>query len=386
MISDRKIYFDNNATTSVLPEVKETIIEILSAGALNPSSSHSSGGAARKILSESRHHISQTLCVPSSLIIFTSGGTESNNLALNTVISNNYSRVKRIVTTQVEHLSVLNKCESLKCLEIEVVCLAVNSEGLIDLEQLYEAIRDGNTLVSIQWVNNETGVIQPLYDIAKICASRSCLLHTDAAQAFGKMEINLQDIEINMLSFTGHKFHAPSGIGGIYVSEPNKFKPILFGGEQEQGLRAGTENILGIAGLGKAAEIRISRLKAVIEHMQNLRDEFERLLFEKIDGLTINGSTRHRICNTTNILFDGIDGQALLGHLNASGVLCSQGSACTSMLPRPSHVLLAMGLTEDKAYSSLRFSFSELNTLAEVHIAVDIIVESCKALRKLSRI
>jgi len=384
MTQGQEIYFDNNATTKVLPEVKEAVVELLAQGASNSSSPHSGNVRARKVLSQCRQNISQILCVPSSSITFTSGGTESNNLALHSVLSSSYSPLKRIVTTAVEHSSILKKCESLKRHNIEIITLPVNSKGLIDLEQLCEEIGVGSTLVSIQWANNETGVIQPMHEIAKICANKSCILHTDAAQALGKLEIDLQGTSIHMLSFTGHKLHAPSGIGGIYVSETIKLNPILLGGEQEHGLRAGTENIVGITALGKAIEVRASKLHSDIEYMQKLRDKFEHLLFEELDGLTINGSTSSRICNTTNISFSGIDGQALLGHLNSKGVYCSQGSACTSMSPHPSHVLMAMGLREDEAYSSLRFSFSVLNTLEEIYEAIGKITDSCEALRKLS--
>jgi cysteine desulfurase len=272
-------------------------------------------------------------------------------------------------------------CDHLETRDVKIRLLPVNEHGLVDLPEFQSALGDEISLVSIQWVNNETGVIQPIEEIGSLCREAGIPFHTDAAQAVGKFEINLSATPIDYLSFTGHKFHAPQGIGILYARDINKLQPIMFGGSQENGLRPGTENLAGIAGIGCAAAIRNKQLSESVILLETLRHTFEQRLIASIPDIKINGGSAPRVCNTTNVLFDGLDGQALTVRLDQAGIRCSQSSACTNQRPEPSYVLRAMGLSEDQAYGSIRFSFSVLNTAGEVERAVEIIAELCKELR-----
>lgn len=376
----KKIYLDNNATTQILPEVRSSITETLNLGPLNPSSPHSMGSSANKILHDNRSKVAALVQAKSESILFTSGGTESNNIVLNSIFQN--YNTARIITSEVEHSSILKACNFLRSLGADITLLPVDSMGRIDLDQLNDEITPNTNLVSIQWINNETGVKQDIEKISRICQKNSVRFHCDAAQAIGKFDVDIGQYPIDYLSFSAHKFHGPVGIGALYFSNKNELVPLFHGGQQEYNLRPGTENLIGIVGMGKASEIRKSKLFKAIDYMQSLKDTFELLLMQEVDGIHINGGEADRTCNTSNILFEGVDGQALMSQLDSKGIQCSQGSACTSMLPTPSHVLLAMGLSEEQAYSSIRFSFSELNTRDDVSIAVDIISECYKALRK----
>jgi len=278
-----------------------------------------------------------------------------------------------ILTTTVEHSSIQKMSNFLKLNGVSVRKLQVNLQGLINLEELKESINENTSLVSIQLVNNETGIIQPISEIGEICRELGVPLHTDAAQAVGKLEMNIQEMPIDFLSLTGHKFHSPQGVGAIYCKDKFLLAPMLFGGFQEEGFRPGTENVPGIAGMGKAAEIRKNNLSELISTMKDLRDRFEAMLLDFIAGTKVNGDTNNRICNTSNILFSGIDARRLVKELDQNGVRCSQSSACTNFEIAPSYVLLAMGLTEEQAYSSIRFSFSVENTYDEIDSVIEII-------------
>ncbi len=280
-----------------------------------------------------------------------------------------------ILTTTVEHSSIHKMCNFLKLHDVSIKKLEVNAKGLIDTEELKNAINDNTSLVSVQWVNNETGVIQPIEEVGKICKEMEVPLHTDAAQAVGKLEMNIEELPIDFFSLTGHKFHSPQGIGAIYSRDKYLLAPILFGGFQEEGFRPGTENVPGIVGMGKAAEIRRKDLAELIAKMKDLRDRFEAMVLDFVPGTTVNGDVNNRVCNTTNILFGGIDGRKLVKELDQKGLRCSQSSACTNFEVAPSYVLCAMGLTEEEAYSSIRFSFSVENTNEEIDTAVEIIRE-----------
>ena len=345
----------------------------------NPSSAHSTGERARKHLAEARNQVAGLLGVSPSRITFTSSGTESNNMAF-------YSRTRdkgrkcRLITTTVEHSSIRKMCSYLCINGVEIKLIRVDREGLIDLEELEKTINDNTTLVSVQWVNNETGVIQPIVEIGEICRRKGVPFHTDAAQAVGKLEMKVDELPIDFLSFTGHKIHGPQGAAVIYSRDRFMLAPILFGGFQEEGFRPGTENLPGIAGLGKAAEIRKNNLKEIITGMKELRDRFEAMILDFIPGTRVNGDMKKRVCNTTNILFGGIDGRKLVRELDQAGVRCSQSSACTNFEVSPSYVLCAMGLSEEEAYSSIRFSFSVENTFEEVDSSVRIIRDLCDKL------
>jgi cysteine desulfurase len=241
-------------------------------------------------------------------------------------------------------------------------------------------------LVSIQWVNNETGVIQPIKEILKICKTHKVPLHVDAAQAVGKIPVDVTEIDVDFLTLTGHKFHAPPGVGAVYAKTPKQLRPLIFGGPQELSLRPGTENMPGIVGLGKAAELRKNNFLKVVRKITEIRDLFETKILQTVPNTKINGNIEHRSGNSTNILFEGIDGKALVIRLDQLGIRCSQSSACTNMRPEPSYVLRAMGLSEEEAYSSIRFSFSEQNTLEEVDIVVEAVSRLCKEIRPISEL
>ncbi len=376
VMGNQEIYLDNNASTKPLPEVREVVMKVMGDEFGNPSSAHSTGERARTYLTEARKSVADLIGAEPSKITFTSSGTESNNMAFYSCTRDRGNQC-RVITTRIEHSSIRKMCSYLCINGVEVKMLGVSSKGLIDIEELEKTINENTTLVSVQWVNNETGVIQPVLEIGEICREKGVPFHTDAAQAVGKLEMRVEDMPIDFLSFTGHKFHGPQGAGVIYCKDKYMLAPILFGGFQEEGFRPGTENLPGIAGLGKAAQIRKERLSELISYMGKLRDRFEAMVLDFIPGTRVNGDISRRICNTTNIMFGGIDGRRLVKDLDTAGVRCSQSSACTNFEIAPSYVLCAMGLSEEEAYSSIRFSFSVENTLEEVDRAVQIIRELC---------
>ena len=382
---DKEIYLDNSATTKPLPEVQEAVVFALSGGFGNPSSVHSSGDRARESLSLARGQVAKLINAEPDNLIFTSSGTEANNLVLSS-LAKIASFVGQIFTSEIEHSSVLKTCKHLNEQGVSVSFLSVNSGGLINPEDLRSLISRETISVSVQWVNNETGVIQPIDKILKICKASNVPLHVDAAQAVGKIPIDLDEMDIDFLTLTGHKFHAPPGVGVLHSKFLKKLKPLTFGGPQELGLQPGTENLPGIVGIGKAAELRERKLSYILEQMKEMRDVFENKILHAIPGTKINGDTSFRSGNSTNILFDGIDGQALVVRLDQCGIRCSQSSACTNMRPEPSYVLRAMGLSENEAYSSIRFSFSEQNTLEEVDMAVEAISRLCEEIRPISEL
>ena len=376
----KEIYLDNNATTRPLPEIIKSMLPVLSNAFGNPSSSHSAGERARKYINEARKQIGDLIGAHPENIVFTSSGTEANNMAFYTCTKNR-DKTCRILTTPVEHSSIRKMCNFLSINGVEVVNLSIDSKGQLDLDQLVNLAKEDFDLVSIQWVNNETGVIQPIEEIVKICHDNGKLFHTDAAQAVGKINLNLKEIPVDFLALTGHKFHSPQGIGALYCRDRFILTPIFFGGFQEEGFRPGTENVSGIVGMGKAAEIRREKLNDYMNKMRELRDYFESSILDSIPNTSVNGDPLNRVCNTTNIMFGGIDGRVLLKQLDQEGIRCSQTSACINSQPEPSYVLKAMGLSDEEAYSSVRFSFSIENTLNEVDQAIKTIIKACERLR-----
>jgi len=370
----KEIYFDNNATTRPLPEVREEVLKVMDSEFGNPSSAHSAGRRARGHIDQARKQLAELIGSDTSKITFTGSGTEANNMVF-------YSRTRdkkdgcQILTTTVEHSSIRKMCNFLKLNGVLVNTLEVSPDGLIDLDELRKAINDSTSLVSVQWVNNETGVIQPISEIGEICTEMGVPFHTDGAQATGKIDMNIQELPIDFFSLTGHKFHSPQGIGAIYCKDRFLLAPMLFGGFQEEGFRPGTENVPGITGMGKAAEIRRKNFPELISKMKDLRDRFEAMVLDFVPESKVNGNIKKRVCNTSNIRFVGIDGRRLVKELDQYGVRCSQSSACTNYETAPSYVLCAMGLTEEEAYSSIRFSFSVENTYDEIDSVVKIIRE-----------
>lgn len=373
----QEIYLDNSASTPPLPQVIEAMQLAMSAGFGNPSSAHARGERARDLVEDARLHVARLIGARPSNVIFTSGATESNNMVLRGVAARPGSRIVTLVS---EHSSVLSVLNDLEARGVSVVTLPVNRHGLPDLFQLKEVLTAPTNLISIHWVNGETGVTQPIEQISEIAQNCGVPLHVDAAQAFGKLKIQLDELPISYLSVSGHKIHGPQGIGALYVHPDVSVEPLLYGGSQEGGQRAGTENVPGIAGLGAAARLRYSKMSMVQKHVRSLRDTFETDLVAAAIGIQVNGADSPRVDSITNIRFSKIDGQALVARLDQRGVYCSQSSACTSARPEPSYVLRSMGLTEDEAYSSVRFAFSELNETTDVKRAVEIIVETAREL------
>lgn len=376
------IYLDNNATTEPLTEVREAVAAALSLGPANPSSPHEAGEPARHLLAQAREDVAALIGAKPDRVLFTSSGTEANNLALNSILSQGLG--SRLLISPVEHESVRRKSEMLETSGIVVDEFPVDHAGRVRLDAAESMITSDVGLVSVQWVNNETGVIQPVEQIARICRSRGVLFHTDAAQAVGKMPVDVEVLRPDLLTFTGHKLHAPMGIGVLFSQSRDFVRPVIGGGAQEFGLSPGSENIASISGLATACRLRRQQLKQDELTMSQLRDALEASILNACEGACCNTPPdASRVCNTTNIRFVGVDGQALLARLINHGVCCSQGSACTSQIPEPSHTLLSMGLTIDEAYQSIRFSFSPLNTMAEVDEVIEIIAMSYADLKRL---
>lgn len=370
--NSREIYLDNNATTRSLPEVAEAVAGILTSGYGNPSSAHQRGSRAREALELARQQVASLVGTSPDRILFTSGGTESNNIALNLLAE---ETATRLVTTATEHSSVLLKAAVFEENGIDVTYLPVDGAGLTSPEVLEDALAEPASLVSIHWVNNETGVVQPVKELGKICGEYGVPFHVDAAQAVGKIRVDFDAMPIDILTFSAHKIHGPQGVGAVCFREIGNIFPLTFGGDQEHRARPGTENLPGIVGFGEAARIRGKNFSEIKGRVENLRNGFERRLLDSFPGLCVNGLAANRVCNTTNIRFPGIDGMALMALLDSEGVICSQTSACHSRRPEPSHVLLAMGLSTEEAFASVRFSFSGLNTEQEAQTAADRVTE-----------
>ncbi len=379
---DSSIYFDNNATTRLIPEVIEELEKVIVTPYGNPSSAHSFGDFSRKIIQNARNNVSLLLGCNDDQIMFTSGASEANLTVLQNVLNRN-DVAKCIITSPSEHSSIKENCAFLSFKGFHVIELSLDSNGIVNIDQLKKIVEEHDiSLVTIGWANNETGVIQPIEEIATICKESNIPFHTDASQFFGRGKIDVSKLNIDFLSFTGHKLHAPQGIGALYVKTPKMFIPLQRGGEQEHHMRAGTENVLGIAGLGKAIELRIRDFEDSQQRLQYLRDYFEKSIEKQIDGIRINGKKTLRTPNTSNIQFCGIDGRALVAQLDMADVYCSQTSACTSMIPEPSATLRAMGLSVDEAFASIRFSFAIDNTFEEIDRAVAIIKEKVETIRR----
>lgn len=375
------IYLDNNATTIPSRAAVKAASEALGPHYGNPSSAHGAGDAARTLLNDARCHVAELLGCEPERLVFTGSGTEANNLALHSFAAQG---LWRLVTTSVEHSSVLQHADYLAAHGLDVVKCRVGTEGRVDLNEIETALRDVDyPALSVQWVNNETGVIQPVEDLSAIARQHGARIHIDAAQAIGKLETDLNRLAPDFLTLTAHKINGVRGVGVLYARDPQMITPLRFGGTQEQGLHPGTENLAGIAGFGAAAQERLRELPGAIEYMGRLRDVFERLVLDGCPWAEVNGAKCARVCNTTNIRFTGIDGQALMARLDGEEVCCSQSSACTNQKPEPSYVLRAMGLTESEAYESVRFSTGVLNTEHEVVEAADSVVTLANRLKRL---
>ncbi len=376
------IYLDNNGTTAVDPAVVLEMMPYLTDFYGNPSSAYGFGTQVKEAIETARERVAALLGCSTSEIIFTSCGTESNNAAIASALLIDPDR-QHVVTSAVEHSAIMKHGEALARRGVEVTWLPVDALGNIDLADLEAAVRDDTAIVSLMWANNETGVLFPIEKAAEIARAKGALFHTDAVQAVGKIPINLADSKINFLSVSGHKLHCPKGIGVLYANRKARFNSYLLGGGQENGKRAGTENVPYIVALGKAAEIAQAAMDFENSAVKELRDHFEKTLLASLDGIEVNGDREHRLPNTSNLAISGVESEALLILLDQKGICCSGGSACTTGSLSPSHVLMAMGFSTERARSSVRFSFSRTNTRAEVDRALEIVITTIRKLRAL---
>ena len=377
------IYMDNNATTQVAPEVLEEMLPYFHDLYGNPSSMHSFGGQVGKKLREARERVAGLIGASPEEILFTSCGTESDNTAIRAAIASQPKK-KHLITTRVEHPAIKNLCEYLAKKGYRVTFLPVDRQGRLDPERLYKSLSEDTAIVSIMWANNETGVIFPVEEIAHVLKDRGVVFHTDAVQAVGKVPINVKSAPYEMLSLSGHKLHAPKGVGVLYVRKGTKFAPFLIGGHQEEGRRGGTENVASIIGLGKACELAARNLGEENERVRSLRDKLENEILKRVPSAMVNGDRAHRLPNTTSISFEYVEGEAILLMINELGMCASSGSACTSGSLEPSHVLRAMGVPFTAAHGSIRFSLSIYNTEEEIDFVIDKFPPIIARLRELS--
>ncbi len=379
----KTIYMDNNATTQVAPEVLEAMLPFLTDQYGNPSSAYIFGGQVARNIRDAREQAAAILGAFPEEIIFTSCGSESDNTAIMSALSTGKDNM-HIVTSRVEHPAVKVLCNELTKQGYRVTEIPVDKEGRLDMDRYKESLTPDTAIVSLMWANNETGVIFPVEKAAQMARDREILFHTDAVQAVGKIPIDLQNSAIDMLSISGHKLHAPKGIGVLYIRKGTKFSPFLIGGHQEQGRRGGTENTASIIALGKACELAVNRMEEENTKVKALRDKLETELLRQVPNSRVNGGISERLPNTTNISFESIEGESILLLMDEFGICASSGSACTSGSLQPSHVLRAMGVPFTMAHGSIRFSLSVYNTEEEVDFVIDKIPPIIARLRELS--
>lgn len=372
------MYLDNNATTKPLAVVVEAVARTMTEDYGNPSSSHDRGLCSRQALHRCYDQVAGLAGCSADGLVFTSGGSESNNLVF-------FSLAKRVLKPRVavsaaEHPSILRPGEAI-AKNGRLAILPLKGNGIVDLDALAAELDEGLDIVSVQWASGETGVVQPIAEIAKLCRAKKTLFHSDAAQALGRLSLDLEQVGVDQASLSAHKAHGPLGIGALWSRSPRLVSSAILGGGQQGGLRSGTENVPGAVGFAAACLARAARFDEDVSYMKELRDRFERAVLRQVQGASVNGGTAERLCNTSSIRFKGVDGQALIANLNRAGVRCSQTSACSSGRPEPSPVLLAMGLATADAWSTVRFSFSVLNTTQEVDFAAREIASAVSRLR-----
>ena len=377
----RRVYLDNNASTPLLPEVLDAMRPYFGEHFGNASSIHHHGQETRAAVERARESVAELLGCRSSEIVFTGGGTEADNLAIFGLVQPG----DHVITSTIEHHAVLNSCKHLESMGHPVTYVPVDGRCLIDPDDVRRALRPNTKLISVMMANNETGVLQPMEELGKIAAEADVYFHTDAVQAAGKTEISVKRMACDLLSISGHKIHAPQGVGALYVRKGTILQPMLYGGSHERSRRAGTENVPGIVALGKAAELAAGALRrGDLEKMSALRDRMEEAILGEVEATGVNGAGAPRVPNTTNIHFDYIEGEALVIALDLKGLAVSTGAACSSGAIEPSHVLTAMGLSADQARASLRFSLGKQNTADDVDFALSLIPATVARLRELS--
>lgn len=378
------IYFDNNATTKIDSEVLEEMLPYFSEVYGNPSSIHNFGKKARSAVDKARNQVAELLKVQPKEIVFTSGGTESNNLAIKGYLLANPDLGKHIITSEIEHHAVLYPCKELERQGYDLTIISVSEEGVVDPEEIREAIRDDTVLISIMYANNEVGAIQPISEIGDIAKECNICFHVDAVQAVGKMPFKAEELKVDLLSLSGHKINGPKGVGVLYIRDGVKIKSLQQGGHHERNIRPGTENVPGIVGLGKACEVVKKTLNEEVIYVSNLRNKLYLGIREKISDIKLNGCLDKILPNTLNISFAYIEGESLLLKLNKKGINCSTGSACTSGSLKPSHVLTAMKVSSNMIQGSIRFSLGKYNKEEEVDYTLEVLPEIVQQLREMS--
>ena len=383
---EQVIYMDNNATTRIAPEVLDAMMPYLRDYYGNPSSMHTFGGQVGRAVAQAREQVADLLGAAPEEIVFTSCGTESDSTAILSALQT-YPEKNHVVTTRVEHPAVKNLCENLELFtgrKYHTTRLHVHSDGTLDVQRFRDSLTDETVIASAMWANNETGVLFPVEEMARITRERGILFHTDAVQAVGKIPLNLRDSAIDFLSISGHKLHAPKGVGVLYVRKGTPFVPFMNGGHQERGRRGGTENVASIIGLGRACELAAAKMAEENTRVRALRDKLEHGLLTSVPKALLNGHQELRLPNTANISFEYVEGEAILLHMNQLNICASSGSACTSGSLEPSHVLRAMGVPFTAAHGSIRFSLSVYNTEEEIDFVLAHMPPIIEKLRALS--
>ena len=380
----KRVYLDHNATTPVAPEVLAAMLPYFGEAYGNASSIHSFGQRARGAVEEAREAVAELLGASPSEIMFSSGGTESNNHAIFGVVGAASGDRKHVITSAVEHNAVLDPCQALERRGVEVTFVPVDREGLVNPEDVRRAIRPHTALITIMLANNELGTIEPIEEIGQIAAEHAVVFHTDAVQAAGKIPINVKKLGVRLLSVSGHKLYGPKGIGALYIRKGTRLDPLLYGGHSERDRRPGTEDVTGIAGLGKAAELALSRMAEETRRISALRDRLEQGLLDRIPFSRVNGSRAHRTPNTSNLTLPFVEGEAMVIALDLKGIACSTGAACSAGSVEPSHVLTAIGLAPEDARATLRLSLGHQTTDEEIDFALEMVPPVIERLRQMS--
>ncbi len=380
----RFIYLDHNATTPTDPRVIEAMMPYFRKLYGNPSSMYRLAKESRKAITEARAKVAEILDADPEEIIFTSGGTESNNFAIKGIAYANKKKGNHIITSKIEHSAVLNVCKWLEKQGFEVTYVGVDKYGIVNLNELKDTITDKTILITIMHANNEIGTIEPLEEISKIAKERGITFHTDAVQTVGKIPVDVNELGIDLLSMSGHKFYGPKGAGALYIRKGTKIESLIHGGHHEKKKRAGTENVPGIVGLGKACEIAMKEAQDSEARVKTLRDKLQKGILERIDDVIVNGHPEMRLAGTLNVCIKYVEGESMLLNLDFEGIAASSGSACTSDSLEPSHVLLALGIPPEVAHGSLRFSPGRDNTDADIERVIEVLPQIVKKLRAMS--